>query len=195
MFLPGCSNSHKLCSLYLFMLVFLIFSACSGPQAGSEKKISQEQPGMTVEQLKKMPKMDAHVHLRGLLESEETVLLAKLKEHNMRWFTISTRGMNRQFLLDQINLAAKLHKQDPEWIEWATSFSLENWGAPEWESEAIALVEEGFVQGARAVKVWKEIGMVLKDPDGSYVMIDDPRFDPIFDYVESRNKTLVAHIG
>ena len=26
-------------------------------------------------------------------------------------------------------------------------------------------------------------------------MIDDARFDPIFDYIESRNKTLVGHLG
>ena len=62
---------------------------------------------MTVEQLKKMPKIDAHVHFRGLQESEETTLIAKLQEHNMRWFTISTRGINRQFLLAMIlSLAA-----------------------------------------------------------------------------------------
>ena len=39
---------------------------------------------------------------------------------------------------------------------------------------------KAFADGAVAVKVWKEIGMVLKDPDGHWVMIDDPRFDPRF---------------
>jgi predicted TIM-barrel fold metal-dependent hydrolase len=37
--------------------------------------------------------------------------------------------------------------------------------------------------------------MVLRDPDSSYVMIDDPRFDPVFDVIEAQNKTLIAHIG
>jgi predicted TIM-barrel fold metal-dependent hydrolase len=46
-----------------------------------------------------------------------------------------------------------------------------------------------------AVKVWKEIGMVLRDPGGRFVMIDDPGFDPVLDHIEKHNKTLVAHIG
>ncbi|MFC1614355.1 amidohydrolase family protein [Gemmatimonadota bacterium] len=181
--------------LFRLPLILILVSACSGPKDSQEKNIPSEQAGMTVEQLKKMPKIDVHVHFRGLQESEEATLIAKLQEHNMRWFTLSTRGMNGQFLLDQINLAAKLQAKYPEWIDWATSFSLENWGEPDWENSAMELIEDGFTRGAVAVKVWKEIGMVLRDPDSSFVMIDDPRFDSVFDYIESRNKTLVAHIG
>ena len=80
---------------------------------------------MTVAELKAMPKIDAHVHLRGLEKSEEEALLAKLKEHNMRWKTISTRGMNKEFLLDQIRIAERMYTKYPGWIEWDTSFSLE----------------------------------------------------------------------
>ncbi|HUU26984.1 MAG TPA: amidohydrolase family protein [archaeon] len=180
-------------------ILMLSVSGCSEPKSKTETPPQdagkENQTGMTVEELAKMPKIDAHVHLRGLEEKEVAPLLARLEEHNMRWLTISTRGMSRDFLLAQINLAARLHSIYPEWIAWATSFSLENWGSPDWEKEALETMEDGFQKGAVAVKVWKDIGMVLKDPDSSFVMIDDPRFDPIFDYVERRNKTLVAHIG
>ncbi|HUU26985.1 MAG TPA: amidohydrolase family protein [archaeon] len=150
---------------------------------------------MTVEELMEMPKIDAHAHIMGLDVSEDSAFIAKLKEHNMRWFTISTVGTDWKNLQKQILLAERLHSAYSEWVTWATSFNLENWGSPDWEKEAIETIEDGFQKGAVAVKVWKEIGMVLKDPDSSFVMIDNPRFDPIFDYIESRNKTLVAHIG
>ncbi|MBN2287721.1 MAG: amidohydrolase family protein [Candidatus Glassbacteria bacterium] len=190
-------NFIRRCLYVVFpVLSALALFGCSGPQGGGQGKAEpvQEQY-LSVDELMAMPKIDAHVHLRGLLDSEVGPLLATLQKHNMRWLTISTRGMKREFLMDQIDLAAKLHAEHPEWISWATSFSLENWGAPDWESSAVELIAEGFAGGAVAVKVWKEIGMVLKDPDGSFVMIDDPRFDPVFDYIESRGKTLVAHIG
>ncbi len=187
--------------LCLVISTFILF----GLAGCSSSEVKQQNTGpapetagdslITVAELKAMPKIDAHVHLRGLEESEEESLLAKLKEHNMRWKTISTRGMNKDFLLDQIRIAEKMYAKYPGWIEWDTSFSLENWGEPDWESQAIELIQDGFDKGAVGVKVWKEIGMVLKDPDGSFVMIDDPRFDPIFDYIESQGKTLVAHIG
>ena len=72
---------------------------------------------------------------------------------------------------------------------------MENWGHADWQKTTLATIEQGFARGAVAVKVWKEIGMVVKDPDGRYVMIDDARFDPIFDYIQSRNKTLVGHLA
>jgi predicted TIM-barrel fold metal-dependent hydrolase len=37
--------------------------------------------------------------------------------------------------------------------------------------------------------------MELKDKDGKFVMIDDPRFDPILDFIEKNGKTLVGHLG
>jgi len=46
-----------------------------------------------------------------------------------------------------------------------------------------------------AVKVWKEIGMQLKDSDGNFIQIDDPVFDPIFSFISDKNKTLFMHIG
>jgi predicted TIM-barrel fold metal-dependent hydrolase len=113
----------------------------------------------------------------------------------MRWFDICTQGMNRDFLYEQIDLADEMENRNPRWIDWATSFSLENWGAPDWEKSAIETIDETFARGAHAVKVWKEIGMVLKDPDGSFVMIDDERFDPVFEHITASGKSLVAHIG
>jgi len=182
-------------ALFLFCLAGCSKSGEKAQPAGGPAAEAASDSLMTVAELKAMPKIDAHVHLRGLEESEEETLLAKLKEHNMRWKTICTRGMNKEFLLDQIRIAERMYTKYPGWIEWDTSFSLENWGEPDWESQAIELIQDGFDKGAVGVKVWKEIGMVLKDPDGSFVMIDDPRFDPIFDYIESQGKTLVAHIG
>lgn len=148
-----------------------------------------------VEDLMKIPKIDSHAHTDGLTESEETEFIAKLKEYNFKWLSISTVGTQWESLQQQIRVAAKLRARYPVQVAWATSFNLENWGDPDWESSAVQLIEDGFSRGAVAAKVWKEIGMVLRDPDSSFVMIDDPRFGPIFDCIESRNKTLVAHIG
>ena len=47
-------------------------------------------------------------------------------------------------------------------------------------------LEAAFGQGAVAVKVWKDIGMQQRDADGRAVMIDDPRFDPLFAWLEQR---------
>jgi predicted TIM-barrel fold metal-dependent hydrolase len=43
--------------------------------------------------------------------------------------------------------------------------------------------------------VWKDIGMEVKDASGRYVQIDDPRFQPIWDFLVSQNIPVMAHIG
>ena len=149
----------------------------------------------TLEELERMPKIDAHAHVGHDGAADEKLFIDLLKKHNLKWLDICVVGTEWGKLQQRIATAESLHKRYPEQIAWATSFNLENWGQADWRKTALETIGQGFARGAVAVKVWKEIGMVLKDPDGHYVMIDDARFDPIFDYIESRNKTLVAHIG
>ncbi|MEA2064010.1 MAG: amidohydrolase family protein [Gemmatimonadota bacterium] len=150
---------------------------------------------MTVEQLMKMPKIDAHVHLMGLAESEEAPLFEALEDLNFKWLDICTSTFQDVPLEAQVRLAERLHARYPERISWTTSFELTGWGRPGWESISLGQLEKKFEKGAVGVKVWKEIGMILKDSDGSYVMIDDPRFGPLFDCIESWDRTCVGHIG
>lgn len=137
----------------------------------------------------------AHYYLEKYNASIEAPFIAMLEKSDMKWLDICTIGLNWEHLTAQIEAAKILHKAYPGRFSWATSFNLENWGAPDWEQAAIAQIADGFANGAVAVKAWKEIGMELKDPSGKYVMIDDPRFAPIFDYIEQNGKTLVCHLG
>jgi predicted TIM-barrel fold metal-dependent hydrolase len=37
--------------------------------------------------------------------------------------------------------------------------------------------------------------MVYKDSAGQFIMVDDPKFDPVINYIIKENKTIMAHIG
>ncbi len=165
-------------------------SSLAGPPAS-------ESPGgqTALAELERMPKIDVHAHVSPEGVASEKVFIDLLRKHNLKWLDICVVGTDWGKLQKKIAVAESLHKRYPRQIAWATSFNLENWGRADWQKTALATIEQGFARGAVAVKVWKEIGMVVKDPDGHYVMIDDARFDPIFDYIESRNKTLVGHLG
>jgi len=156
---------------------------------------SSQDDQMTLEELQRMPKIDTHAHIRGPLDKDEGQFLALLKRHNLKWLDICVVGMEWEKLKQKIALAERFHEKYPKNISWATSFNLENWGDKIWRIAALETIGQGFAEGAVAVKVWKEIGMVLKDPNGRYVMIDDARFNPILEFIQSQGKTLVAHIG
>jgi hypothetical protein len=61
--------------------------------------------------------------------------------------------------------------------------------------EAIAQLDKDFADGAVAVKIWKNIGMELKDSKGAFVMPDNPRFEPIYQDIAAHGKTMVAHLA
>ena len=74
-----------------------------------------------------------------------------------------------------------------------TTFDPFRFSQPDFIQSAIAGINKDFADGAIAVKVWKNVGMELKDSTGRYVMVDDPRLEPIYRDIQSHNKTLIAH--
>ncbi len=76
-----------------------------------------------------------------------------------------------------------------------TTFDPSNFAAPDFAARTIRQLDENFAAGAVAVKIWKNIGMELKTPEGKYIMPDDPVFDPIYQDIATHNKTLIAHVA
>jgi hypothetical protein len=74
-----------------------------------------------------------------------------------------------------------------------TTFDPFQFDSPDFAPAAIRGLNRDFAHGAVAVKIWKNIGMELKDQNGRYVLADDPKFEPIFRELESHNRTLIAH--
>ncbi len=137
---------------------------------------------------KRMKKIDAHVHLRykGPEFLEQAVrdgfqIIAILTDHyDIPW--------QQDFLKVQEQYNAGLFK-------YVTTFTMQGWDEPDWRQNTLNYLREDFERGAIGVKVWKNIGMVFKDKDSNFVMIDDPRFDPIIDFIKSKDKTLAGHIA
>ena len=44
-------------------------------------------------------------------------------------------------------------------------------------------------------KIWKEVGMAKKLPDGTFLMPDSATLDPVYAHLEKRGKPLMAHFG
>lgn len=76
-----------------------------------------------------------------------------------------------------------------------TTFDPYRFNQADFSKMAIQQLDKNFADGAIAVKIWKNIGMEIKRPDGKFLMPDDPVFDGIYTEIAARNKTLVAHIA
>jgi predicted TIM-barrel fold metal-dependent hydrolase len=76
-----------------------------------------------------------------------------------------------------------------------TTFDPFGFQRPEFAEAAVRQINQDFDRGAIALKIWKNIGMELKDAKGNYVMPDDPVFEPIYQDIAARHKTLLAHVA
>jgi hypothetical protein len=56
---------------------------------------------------------------------------------------------------------------------WCTTFDPYKFNRPDFPQEAIAGLNRDFAHGAVAVKIWKNVGMEVKNGSGQYVLPDD----------------------
>jgi len=137
------------------------------------------------------PFIDAHVHLNtASLEKMELAL-----EYGASFLSINTDIPFFISLEEQREKVVFLMQKYPDRVRFITSFGVSNWDEEGWLASAMLQIKSGLELGAVGVKIWKNIGMDLRDVDGSFVMVDDYRFDPIFDYLEKNNILVVGHLG
>jgi hypothetical protein len=137
------------------------------------------------------PKIDVHTHFN----TNSPVFIESGAKENFKFLSIITGSDSRILIDQQLEYAVGLKNKCPENFNFTTTFSMENFNAPEWERDVLEKLKTDFKKGAVAVKVWKDIGMVFRKKDSTFIMIDDPKFDKIFDFIEANGKTLVAHIA
>ena len=76
-----------------------------------------------------------------------------------------------------------------------TSFDPYRFNDANFVPAAIARLNQSFAKGAIAVKVWKNVGMEVKDAQGYYVLPDNPALEPIYKDIAAHHKTLLMHIA
>jgi predicted TIM-barrel fold metal-dependent hydrolase len=134
-------------------------------------------------------KIDCHVHLR--YAGPEVAALAR--ESRFRLIDISTNNFDIAW---QAGLARRQRAHFPGTVEHVTAFSMKGFTEPWWTAATIKQLDRSFTDDhAIGVKIWKDVGTQYRAPNGDYILIDDPRFTPLFDHLEKKGTTLVLHIA
>jgi predicted TIM-barrel fold metal-dependent hydrolase len=139
----------------------------------------------------KVDKMDVHAHLF----TDKNSLVERAQKNNFRLLTIMVDHGSSDEFKKEADFAVYQTKRNPDVVKFATSFEMAGWDNPDWVEKTIAYLNSSFENGAVAVKVWKNIGMEFRDKEGKLVMIDDPKFDPIFKMLTEKKIPLIGHLG
>jgi predicted TIM-barrel fold metal-dependent hydrolase len=178
--------------LYLRLLVVsaLLLQCTSANQRLSQTNAT-ENAYYSIEDFANVVKYDTHVHLNV----DDTAFVTQARADNFRLLTVNVNPAYYPPIEEQRSIAMKLVDAYPNQLAYATTFSLDNWDSDVWQQKALNYLKESFDKGAIAVKVWKNVGMELKDKNGKFVMIDNPKFDPIIDYLAKKHIPLIGHLG
>jgi predicted TIM-barrel fold metal-dependent hydrolase len=139
-------------------------------------------------------RIDAHAHAFNAAAE----LYAMLDQLNLRILNICVVDKHDRGFEEagpQHAKALEIFRASHGRAAWCSTFNPQDWEGPGFAERSIALLDRTFKDGAVAVKIYKNIGMELKSRAGKYLMPDDPVFNPIFDALEARNKTLYAHLA
>jgi predicted TIM-barrel fold metal-dependent hydrolase len=146
----------------------------------------------------RFPVIDAHDHLHGMSGEWETRPVSELLDH------LDQAGVRAYVDLDGMWGEALLHQHldhfkaaAPERFRIFTGVDWSQWPAQgerfgEW---AAAKLREHAARGADGVKVWKDLGLRVRDHKDVLVAVDDPRLDPIWATAGELGLPVMAHVA
>ncbi|MGB9335438.1 MAG: amidohydrolase family protein [Candidatus Acidiferrales bacterium] len=147
--------------------------------------------GNDLEAFAAMEPVDTHVHVFRS-DPDFTNLLARLHLHLLDICVADRHRIYADLATELARANGFVHGSQGH-AKLCVTFNPFDFQQKDFAPKTIKQLRQEFEDGAVAVKIWKNIGMELTKPDGSYVMPDDPVFEPIYKAIAAENKTLVAH--
>jgi hypothetical protein len=120
-------------------------------------------------------------------------MLERLNVKLMDILVMDDTNPHRKQLQPQIDGALALVQSSRGHIALCTTFDPYKLDSASFAADAIKQIDLDFARGAVAVKIWKNIGMEIKNSSGQYVLADDAKFAPIYKDIASHGKTLMTH--
>lgn len=175
----------------------LLLSISTGVFSPAQTRSASPPPGpseddLALKSFAAMHPIDAHVHVF----KTDPAFQSMLERLNLKLLNILVMDDTlpyRKGLRPQIEDARTLQHSSRGHVALCTTFDPYKFDSPTFAAGVITQIDQDFDEGAVAVKIWKNIGMEIKDRNGKFIMADDPKFDPLYKDIAARGKTLLSH--
>src|SRR5258708_18434853 len=150
----------------------------------------RSQDEQALQSLAALHPIDVHVHVF----KKDPGFQAMLQRLNLKLLNILVMDDTlpyRNRLQPQIDDSFALMHSSQGHVALCTTFNPYTFDNPTFTADSIKQIDQDFAHGAVAVKIWKNIGMELKDRSGKYIMADDAKFQPIYQDIAAHGKTLL----
>jgi len=147
----------------------------------------------------RFPVIDAHNHLAapfggGWDQRPVAELLAQLDEASVRVYVDLDGGWGEPLLDDHLRLFKAAAPErfrvfgGVDWSQWpAHGDRFGEWAAQRFRQQA--------ARGAEGLKIWKPLGLHVRDQHGALVTVDDPRLDPLWAAAGELGLPVMIHVA
>ena len=177
--------------LYLLTSIFifaLVIGCTTKPAIGCTTK---EEQYYTFSDYMSVEKVDAHFHY----QNNSSAFIRFAEQDNFKLLSPNIDGGDSEIIDRDFAATDSIYRRHPDRFAYFTTFYSTDFEKPGFADEVIARIKSHVEAGAAGVKIWKNLGMVVKDKNGNYIMPDNPVFDPIYSYLEENKIPMMAHIG
>jgi len=183
--------SRKTALLGLELFALLILTAA---QSGLASSPQQDRRDSVLSALAALHPIDVHVHVFKT-DPQFQAMLERLNLKLLDILVMDDTLPYRKQLDPQVTDALALVDASKGHVALCTTFDPYKFNGADFTAGAIKQIDRDFASGALAVKVWKNLGMEIKNSDGKFVMPDDPRLEPIYQDIARHGKTLMTHVA
>jgi predicted TIM-barrel fold metal-dependent hydrolase len=187
-------------TMRMVLLLSAVFAlAAQQPQPTSPNPPNGSMPNAQTESselqaLAPMDPVDTHTHVaKG--DPAFYGMLKNLHMHIVDILVVDRHSAYRKGMQPQLQDALQVVRESDGHAALCTTFDPFPFEQPDFAESAIRGLNRDFAAGAVAVKIWKNIGMDLKDRNGHYILPDNPVFEPIYQDIERHNRTLISHVA
>ena len=125
----------------------------------------------------KFPFIDVHNHQWSMSVSDIKTLANEMDKLNMA-VMVNLSGDNGNRLQNKID---NIRTAGPKRFIVFANIDFGGIGQSGWTEKAVKQLEEDVKYGANGLKIFKNLGLSVKDNNGKRVAVDDPRLDAIWD--------------
>lgn len=179
----------------IFLSFSLIISACFANGQASHMDFEKYNPTtiLVVPQHKltraKFPFIDVHNHQFGMPTQNLNDLVKDMNKLNMA-VMVNLSGQSGDILKKSI---ANIKATAPKRFIVFANIDFSGIGENNWTANAVKQLEEDVKNGANGLKIYKSLGISVKDNTGKRVTVDDKRLDPIWEKCGKLKIPVIIH--
>jgi predicted TIM-barrel fold metal-dependent hydrolase len=177
------NRTHKRIKRLNLIILIILISAC--------KSTSSTEGSISAEEFKQLPKIDVHAHYKH----SRNYLSDFFNRWNQKAILVDVAIETNDSIVRSFDNYVAHQRLLPNDFYLCTTFTAAGIEKSDYIERTIAQLKKDIEQGAVMVKVWKNFGMVTQDSEGNYIQINDPRLNPIWNFLVENNITVLAHIA